>query len=450
HISNDFPNTRIIMLSGYDEFEYARQAIRLDIEDYLLKPVDIDELTLLVKKVKRNIINQKKEEKNQTENYIVQQLHHHLFGSPIYSQDTRRDRSVISSYYIIVSEICNYYLLKKSLTNTELSNLREKWKWKIKEAFSRFEENCLSIFGQENELITILYNHKKFTFDKEKIINTCQFMERVNGYSLRKIISSKQDNLSDLACLRSKMSRILEDGRADNEIIIMMEECNKDKTPATYPKNEERHIYAALLQADKASVIKILDDMFEKFKVKKFTLLQVLNVSRELDSVLKNRIQAQHYDSLIDQRRLLLHQDVDLKIYNSLQAIKHLFIKDLIYLMNAIDAKKSSHWIIKSAKNYIERNYQENIKALDIAEQHFITPNYFSKLFKQETGYRYSEFLNEIRIKKACELLETKTNKIYEIAEYVGYKEYKYFVHIFKMHIGMTPTQYRHSNMTKY
>src|SRR5699024_7752744 len=128
HISNDFPNTRIIMLSGYDEFEYARQAIRLDIEDYLLKPVDIDELTLLVKKVKRNIINQKKEEKNQTENYIVQQLHHHLFGSPIYSQDTRRDRSVISSYYIIVSEICNYYLLKKSLTNTELSNLREKWK----------------------------------------------------------------------------------------------------------------------------------------------------------------------------------------------------------------------------------------------------------------------------------------------------------------------------------
>src|SRR5699024_5326106 len=49
HISNDFPNTRIIMLSGYDEFEYARQAIRLDIEDYLLKPVDIDELTLLVR-----------------------------------------------------------------------------------------------------------------------------------------------------------------------------------------------------------------------------------------------------------------------------------------------------------------------------------------------------------------------------------------------------------------
>src|SRR5699024_9732315 len=110
--------------------------------------------------------------------------------------------------------------------------------------------------------------------------------------------------------------------------------------------------------------------------------------------------------------------------------------------------KNDHHWIIESAKSYIESNFQQDIKASDVAEEHLITPNYFSMLFKRKTGYSYSEYLNMIRINKASELLIKESNRVYEIAEYVGYKEYKYFAHIFKKQLGITPTEYRRMNVS--
>ncbi|WP_041741769.1 helix-turn-helix domain-containing protein [Caldicellulosiruptor kronotskyensis] len=79
----------------------------------------------------------------------------------------------------------------------------------------------------------------------------------------------------------------------------------------------------------------------------------------------------------------------------------------------------------------------------DIAEVCGISPNYFCKIFKEETGKSFVDFLNELRINKAKELLLSTNLKSYEVAEKVGFSDYKYFSMIFKKYTGLSPRKFK-------
>ncbi|MDC7234581.1 MAG: helix-turn-helix transcriptional regulator [Spirochaetales bacterium] len=78
-----------------------------------------------------------------------------------------------------------------------------------------------------------------------------------------------------------------------------------------------------------------------------------------------------------------------------------------------------------------------------VTKQFFISPSYLSKLFRQFTGKTFIEYLTNLRVSKACELLKTSDRKLFEIAELVGYSDSRYFSSLFKKHTGLTPSQYR-------
>ena len=92
-------------------------------------------------------------------------------------------------------------------------------------------------------------------------------------------------------------------------------------------------------------------------------------------------------------------------------------------------------------------HYLSDLKASEVAAYLKITPSYFSNIFKQSTGKSFSEYMNELRINEARKLLLTTQDKVFEIADRVGYKEYKYFVSVFKLYTGMTPKKYRVLNI---
>ncbi len=123
--------------------------------------------------------------------------------------------------------------------------------------------------------------------------------------------------------------------------------------------------------------------------------------------------------------------------------------KNLIdFALSCIDkiqnVKESRHRkIIKDAITYIEKNYANQILLSDIAEVCGISPNYFCKIFKEETGKSFVDFLNELRINKAKELLLSTNLKSYEVAEKVGFSDYKYFSMIFKKYTGVSPRKFK-------
>lgn len=105
--------------------------------------------------------------------------------------------------------------------------------------------------------------------------------------------------------------------------------------------------------------------------------------------------------------------------------------------------EKEAVSIIEKAKSYIRDNYKKDISLDEVSREVDISPYYFSKLFKKETGGNFIEYLTEIRLRNARELLKDSGLSIKEICAESGYSDPNYFSRIFKKYEGVTPSEFR-------
>lgn len=104
--------------------------------------------------------------------------------------------------------------------------------------------------------------------------------------------------------------------------------------------------------------------------------------------------------------------------------------------------EKSSN-VVEEAKEYIAGHYNKDVSLDDISRRVNISPYYFSKIFKEETGQNFIEYLTNVRIDKAKELLKDTNYTMKEICVMVGYQDPNYFSRSFKKNVGVTPTEYK-------
>ena len=105
--------------------------------------------------------------------------------------------------------------------------------------------------------------------------------------------------------------------------------------------------------------------------------------------------------------------------------------------------------LVEMVLDFLKNNsLNDNIGLESIAKKAYMSPKYFSKLFKQETGQNLTSFIQEIRFEKACELINTTSLSIVEVMHQVGYKDSKFFYQIFKRKTGMTPADYKKNKAT--
>lgn len=142
------------------------------------------------------------------------------------------------------------------------------------------------------------------------------------------------------------------------------------------------------------------------------------------------------------------YQEV-LKNYLNILLIKILRSSSMVYAKQKSGAQTDGD-IVQLVLDFFNASSSfENVKLKDIAEKAFMSPKYFSNLFKKKTGKSLTSFLHEIKIDKACSLLVKTDMSIVEIMDYIGYKDTKFFYSIFKKQTGMTPGQYRVANKLK-
>ncbi|KIL35795.1 hypothetical protein SD71_10305 [Cohnella kolymensis] len=108
-----------------------------------------------------------------------------------------------------------------------------------------------------------------------------------------------------------------------------------------------------------------------------------------------------------------------------------------------LNLEQPASYLIKKALQIITDRYTEDIHLAQIADQLFVTSNYLSRLFRQETGKSFSDCLSQMRIERACQLLSNSTLKIYQVGESVGYPNARYFSEWFQRQTGMSPGDYR-------
>ena len=126
-------------------------------------------------------------------------------------------------------------------------------------------------------------------------------------------------------------------------------------------------------------------------------------------------------------------------------SLRKWFLEKVTQACRNINTKKEEQasGMIEKAKAYINENYHRDISLEEVSRSVDISSYYFSKLFKEETGENFIEYLTAIRIEKAKELLHHRENSIKNISIETGYSDPNYFSRIFKKQVGITPTEYR-------
>ena len=136
------------------------------------------------------------------------------------------------------------------------------------------------------------------------------------------------------------------------------------------------------------------------------------------------------------------------KVIESVEMTKAYLIEAFTAALQARDRASNDRYgsVIRDAKEYIRANFSQSDLSLNRIAAHIgVSPSYFSSIFKQETGQSFVEYLTQVRMERACELLKCTSYRTFEIGEQVGYNDSHYFSAAFKKAMGQSPKEYKAS-----
>jgi two-component system, response regulator YesN len=439
HLSQHYPHIKIIMISGYDEFKYAQKALQLGVQDYLLKPVDVDELLNVVSKITHALEVEHTTSQQVRAAKLENAIFHQVFDFP-HNLSMEEDINQ-TSIYAFLSMRRDYMVTTNQMSPDELEKMNSDWQSMV---YSRLKSKGLesfSLFTNKNILLTCVINNQKVSSFQKEIVSILREWSTSFTFVLHhsEVLIQNFNQTYLQLCGQIKYLPFHPNGF----YIVPFQESSYREEPSMTNEIEISLINAIFTESE-GETYKLTSQLFDEFEEGQFFLE---NVVQSCKSILSNILK--RFESLFRKypsaSRLSFTHNVDVHLYNSFGQLKKLFERDIEKVREQFDHKniESNDWLIERAESYIKSYYTSNIKAHEVADYINISPNYFSTLFKQKTEKSFNEYINELRIDNAKILLHETPFKVNEIAEKVGYQEYKYFVEIFRKLSGMTPTQYR-------
>ncbi|WP_200416019.1 response regulator transcription factor [Virgibacillus salexigens] len=434
-IYKQYPSVRIIMISGYDEFAYAQKAIKLGVKDYQLKPVNVEEL---IKKVVNltQALSKTEEQKTALQHMeLMNTIYQQINEFTIESMDNSINHQV--KIYPVLSRMNEWAEKTNQLTEYDIHALKTDWKHVIQDIVVKNGYQAVSIFTDENLLLTCIIVEE----NDLKIDLFTTILHPLIQNDMKFIWSDRIIPLQQLQQQYTILINMLPYLPLNNQSIYCYQ--TERKGQREFPSSIVEEVLSACFQ-DSNKVRKLVNTLFTYFQTNEYFLHEVVETCMEIMEEVIYR-----YKSLFEKEVSQLHpkqlESINLAKHNSYSILQTQFNYALDNVMNSVNVQKvnTTDWIIKRAENYIQTYYTSNIKVIELANVMNISPNYFSSLFKQQTGKTFNEYVNQLRMDKAKQLLAETPYRIHEIAKEVGFQEYKYFVEVFKRFTDITPTHYR-------
>lgn len=461
-IKRDFPTTRVAFITGYDEFDYAREAIELNVISYLTKPVTQGDISKFLNKLKVELDNEFKEQ---------------------YNRETLRKRYEETIPLVIDNYFSSFLISSRSEKGEEIENLKN-YGISLDDkdyllAFIKIEKSDKSWdimefekakFSVRSAITSILkrykYEHYTFLFN-----NGIVLIIKDTG----KLFLKEIDNVFYEMV---KMSEKFLSTRIDIGVSNMYR--NFASLTTAYEEAEKAIEYSKFLNAGRINFI----NQLEEYKPKVLSLKEtdIKNIEYNLrfgsDVEVRNVIDSLKLEALRDSKRITnYHQyminmmnviinfansiDADLaktiggdilekmNQFTSLEQIFDWFLSTLLKLRetNMKTKVNNSHKLLDNAVNYIDTNFSDaKISMETVCEELGLSISYMSLLFKKNRDTTFVKYLTKVRIEKAQELLRFTGNRIIEIATMCGFKDVYYFSHCFKKYVGVSPKKYREEN----
>jgi AraC-like DNA-binding protein/ligand-binding sensor protein len=262
-------------------------------------------------------------------------------------------------------------------------------------------------------------------------------------------------HLSDLlACAARDVSARLtgerrdavEARRQEADIHSAIRHFQKQKDGAYfYPLETERELLAALSSGDRNTARRLLSDLLGHIRLSAGDRLETVRARvLELLVLLSRAAMTGGADSeqvfFLNDRYLSeidnLHSAEELSLW-----LARIMTRFLRYVFDMTDIKHKD--MMFKAADYIKKHYIQKLTLEDVAGEVYLSPSYFSKVFKETMGISFNAYLNRLRIEKSKLLLLSETESITDICERLGFEDQSYFTKVFKKYAGMTPARYR-------
>lgn len=460
------PNVKVILISAYEEFDYAKQAIRLGVNSYLSKPVKKAEVINEVNKIKSQLEQKQYEEEitkelRQRFNENLPILREHFLNTLIRGTGVRDLETKFQTYHIALSP-CNIGVMVCKMDHFRRTNLE------ADEA--RVQLLMLRIIDIFNE--TTLPKSKSITFQSynQEIVTIFNALEK-DGLSVQewiKLAEMIKDRV--LAEIGSEVSigigRIYPEIKdiglsykeavkalnyrlvyGDNSVLYIenVEDVETDAYNPLININELLENIQNILYTGKLEEVYDLVDSFRQRlqNAEKIPYYYIQQLYIQLLSIiLRTATEIGIGTHLIAENNDLYGTLLKIESFSELDGWIKRILGNVCEQINIKNKLKTKHSIQK-AINYIREHCQEEISLTSVADYVRLNPNYFSRFFKEETGCSFVDYLKKLRIEKAKELLRTSNLKIYEICEALGYQSVQYFSTLFKNMVGVTPQEYR-------
>lgn len=458
HIRAEFPETKVLFFTGFDEFEYAKEAIHLEIEEYILKPLNASELTNVLARLKRKM-DQEMAEKRSVE---ILQAHYleslpflkaNFYSSLIEGRVREEEISKYLSDYQITftgdffcclvvhttipkaSDEMNPQLLRTSVYKQTKEHLAEKWPMKC---FTYLDDTILiAQFVHENQVSELTDECDKF----------CRYLQRILGVSVTVGIGQVCETLMELPksyrSAREAISYRVLYGSA--RAINIQEIAPQDASVSDTLDDEElSSLFQTIRLGTEEDIQKSVHTYFYHVFSNVTSLQQHQIAVMELMSALyrfavNNDIQIEDFSEEI---RALYSRLLDLEPNGLKEWLLHISLLFHDRIVN--ERSKSTKSVIRKAKEYVHNNYRDEELSLDkICEVLGVSNSYFSTIFKKETGNSFIGYLTDYRMEKAARKLVETDEKSYMIAKSVGYTDPNYFSYVFKRRFGVSPSKYR-------
>lgn len=451
------PWIKIIILSGHDEFDYAKKAISIGVEDYLLKPFTSEDVISSLKKVAQQIdkerkqlsdISKLKEQLKNHENLVQKEfLTNLLHGS------TEMSSAMQKSQELGINLLARYYKILISKINSKTNNLQNiQQACSLLSSYSSSWDDTISFFHHSSWLVCIFKGTSQNDLD-ENIFRIAETIEHIatqnEDCTVITAIGKTVDHLSHLYTSYDDAKKILEASSFQNQNRIISSDDIQMSGNNLLELQENDPLVDRLKYASKNDIATIIDEYMSlinnnrgQFKVFASYLLVDLifavsklveNLGGDVKKINPNILQRSFIDEAV------LSEEV--------------FVQNVQNVLNfALEFRNSKMTgryadIILKAKKYIEENYaDQNTTLSTVADAVCLSPNHFSTIFSQECKTTFIEYLTNVRIDNAKRLLRSTEMKGYDIAYECGFSDPHYFSYIFKKNTGLSPREYKLNN----
>jgi len=435
--SKKYPDMKMVIFSGYGEFEYARKAMRSGVTNYILKPVDPVEFHRTIEKVMKDMNEAaiENENRDRRSDFILEHVMLELInGRDLESLDPSVRKLVPDGYaeditvMALLSFDHDFFGIKAVNFSDEVKKKTglDFWCVNIDPSSSIF------IFSEEIEDRKAL---------GEKLVDAVKELYDETAYvSVSLPLPGGHSNLKALGRTYDALEALMENRFYLNSDHVFLE--GDESGQADINDIDSDVLMKQIKQDINVKDMVGLRDHYEKLcdKYKNNTGFSQVYVKFVFSNLMK-----EIYDNLPKEDQGSLSDDVD-KLYRTTDFTEVMNILDrgISLLEKNFDLNpQTSHREIETVKKYIYEHYNEELSTELLAEKVYMAPSYLSHVFKKETGQNLSKFIKALRMEKAKQMLEETHNKIVNISYAVGYPNVSYFCRSFRAYFGESPEQYR-------